>query len=149
MQEIAPILLERAKQELLECQQANQAYGLSLTQQDITELVHLREQALRATGRVEFGGGILPKLMAAFRTSPYVDNQNFAAVLAELQDAFYYFKNESYDRFSDDELVETMQTVFNGRAAGSAELLTAISLEELCRWARNDGSPHMDEEELW
>ena len=86
---------------------------------------------------MEFGGGILPKLIRAFCDSPYIDRQNYAATLGELQDAFYYFKNESEDRFSDDELITFMAKVFNGQAHGSAEVLATISLEELCRWARN------------
>lgn len=36
--------------------------------------------------------------------------------LGDLQDAFYYFKNESGDRFSDDDLIEFMEKVFNGQA---------------------------------
>lgn len=141
------LALAAAKEEIRCCGDLNSLYGLTLTETDITELVELRGQALRSTGRVEFGGGILPKLIRAFCDSPYVDQHNYAAVLADLQDAFYYFKNESEDRFSDDDLIEFMEKVFNGRAEGSTELLCAISLEELCRWARNgDRSRYADEE---
>lgn len=129
--------LSAAKEELRCCEDLNRFYGLTLTEADITELVQLRGQALKNTGRVEFGGGILPKLVRAFCKSPYVDSGNYAAVLGDLQDAFYYFKNESQDRFSDDDLIEFMEMVFNGRAEGSTELLCAISLEELCRWSRS------------
>ncbi len=149
MNELALIQLEKAKEELRLCAAENKLWGLTLSEADITELVVLRSQALRATGRVEFGGGILPKLMTAFRGSPYVDQQNFVTVLADLQEAFYYFKNESMDRFSDDDLLEFMETVFNGPAAGSTDLLCGISLEELCRWARSDGVINRGEEDLW
>lgn len=139
MEALTPIQLqmEAAKEEIRRCDDLNRLYGLVLTEADITELVELRGQALRHTGRMEFGGGILPKLIRAFCKSPYVDSRNYAAVLADLQDAFYYFKNESEDLFSDDDLIEFMAAVFNGRAEGSTELLCAISLEDLCRWARN------------
>lgn len=139
--------LEAAKEEIRCCGELNALYGLVLTEQDITELVQLRGQALRSTGRVEFGGGILPKLIRAFCKSPYVDNRNYAAVLGDLQDAFYYFKNESEDLFSDDDLIEFMAGVFNGRAEGSTELLCALSLDELCRWTRNGFRGRYDEEE--
>ena len=149
MDALIPMQLEAAKDELRSCEDVNRRYGLVLTEADITELVELRNQALRSTGRVEFGGGILPKLIRAFCNSPYVDNQNYAAVLADLQDAFYYFKNESGDLFSDDDLIEFMASVFNGRAEGSTELLCSISLEDLCRWARNGFTdPYADEEEF-
>lgn len=142
--------LSAAKEEIRRCNDLNQIYGLTLTESDITELVELRGNALRSTGRVEFGGGILPKLIRAFCKSPYVDPYNYATTLAELQDAFYYFKNEAEDRFSDDELIEFMANIFNGQAHGSAEVLTSISLEELCRWARNGfDNRYADEEAFW
>lgn len=147
---IRQMQLENAKNELRCCEELNRHYGLTLTEADITELVELRGQALRSTGRVEFGGGILPKLIRAFCKSPYVDAYNYAATLGELQDAFYYFKNECEDRFSDDDLIDFMERVFNGQAKGSAEVLTSISLEQLCRWARNDfDDKYADEEEFW
>lgn len=142
--------LSAAKEEIRRCNDLNQIYGLTLTESDITELVELRGNALRSTGRVEFSGGILPKLIRAFCKSPYVDPYNYATTLGELQDAFYYFKNESEDRFSDDELIEFMANIFNGQAHGSTEVLTSISLEELCRWARNGfDNRYADEEAFW
>ena len=148
--QIQKMQISKAKEEIRCCNARNQLYGLTLTEADITELVELRGQALRSTGRVEFGGGILPKLMRAFCKSPYVDSYNYATTLADLQDAFYYFKNESEDRFSDDELIEFMEKVFNGQAHGSTEVLITISLEELCRWARNDyDGRDADEEAFW
>ncbi len=146
MNELTP--MEAAKQQLRQCDEMNRRYGLTLTEAEITELAVLRGEALRATGRVEFGGGILPKLMKAFCKSPYVDNGNYAAVLADLQEAFYYFKNECEDRFSDDDLIEFMEQIFNGVAEGSAELLCSISLEDLCRWARNP-ELYQNEEAQW
>lgn len=147
--QIRQMQLSKAKEEVRRCSDLNALYGLKLTEQDITDLVELRGQALHDTGRVEFGGGILPKLIRTFCKSPYIDSYNYASVLGEMQDAFYYFKNESQDRFSDDELIDFMANVFNGQAHGSAEVLATISLEELCRWARNDFQEGFGEEERW
>ena len=58
-----------------------------------------------------------------------------------MQEAFYYFKTEAMDQFSDDELIEYMVKVFNGRAQGSAEYLTSTSLEALARYARSGFDP--------
>ena len=148
--QIRQMQISAAKEEIRCCEDLNRHYGLTLTEADITELVELRGEALRSTGRVEFGGGILPKLIRAFCKSPYVDPYNYATTLGDLQDAFYYFKNESQDLFSDDDLIEFMEKVFNGQARGSTDVLTTISLEQLCRWARNDfDDKFADEEELW
>ena len=149
MNEYLPMQLEKAKAEIRCCDELNAFHGLALTDADIAELVELRAKALQATGRIEFGGGVLPKLIRAFCDSPYVDSQNYAATLGELQDAFYYYKSESRDLFSDEELIELMAKVFNGRAEGCAELLTTISLEQLCRWARGGYDPSGDEEEFF
>ena len=148
--QIRQMQLSAAKEEIRCCQELNRFYGLTLSEADITELVELRGEALRNTGRVEFGGGVLPKLIRAFCKSPYIDSYNYATTLGDLQDAFYYFKNESHDLFSDDDLIEFMEKVFNGQAHGSTDVLTTISLEQLCRWARNDfDDKYADEEEFW
>ena len=148
--QIRQMQIANAKDEIRCCNELNQLHGLILTEADITELVELRGRALQATSRVEFGGGILPKLIQTFCKSPYVDSYNYAATLGDLQDAFYYFKNESDDRFSDDDLIEFMEKVFNGQAHGSTEVLSTISLEELCRWARNDFDDRCaDEDAFW
>lgn len=131
------LMIQAALSELEACEPENRACGLSLSRQDMLELVELRQEALSQTGRVEFGGGVLPKLMAAFRSSAYVDRENYPRILGELQDAFYAFKNESQDIFSDGELIDWMAEIFNGVAHGSTEILSSISLEQLCRWVRN------------
>ena len=130
-----------AFQEVRECNAYSSNFGLSLSETEIAELVTCRAEALRTSGRIEFGGGILPKLIQAFCDSPYINQENYADTLAELQEAFYYFKTEAMDLFSDDELIEYMVKVFNGRAQGSAEYLSGTSLEALARYARTEFDP--------
>lgn len=113
-------------------------HGLSLSEADIKELVVARISALHDTGRMEFQGGVLPKLIRAFCASPYIENETWAETLIELQEAFYYFKGDAEERFSDDELIEFMVKIFNGRAQGSAEYLINTSLDALCRYARQE-----------
>ena len=135
-----------AYQEVRECNAYSGNFGLVLSESEITELVSCRAEALRASGRIEFGGGILPKLIRAFCDSPYIDQNHYADTIAELQEAFYYFKTESMDRFSDEELIEFMVKVFNGRAQGSAEYISGTSLEALARYARTNYDPFNAEE---
>ncbi len=128
--------IQRGMQEIKECNEFSGRYGLMLNDAEIRELVEARKKALRDADRIEFGGGVLPKIIRAFCDSPYLDRENYAATLAELQEAFYYFKSDAQEAFSDDELVEFMADVFNERAQGSVDFLTTVSLEELCRYAR-------------
>lgn len=132
------IMIESAKQEVRACNAISEKFGLTLTEEEITELVECRVSALKDTGRIEFSGGILPKLIFAFCDSPFIESDNYAKTLAELQEAFYYYKNESQEHFTDDELIEFMVKVFNGRAQGSAEYLIETSLDALCRYARSE-----------
>ncbi len=129
--QIRKMQLEAAKEELRSYADMCSQYGLTLTDEDLTDLVEFRTEVLRNTGRVEFRGEILPKLIQTFCHSPYVDQENFTSVLNELQETFYELKNESKDLFSDDELIEFMNIIFNDAAEGSTELLTTILLEKL------------------
>ncbi len=128
--------LSLAHQELRECNAYSSNFGLVLSETDIAELVNCRVEALRVSGRIEFGGGILPKIIQAFCDSPYISQDNYAGTLAVLQDVFYYFKTETMDRISDDELIKFMVKVFNGEAQGSAEYLSDYSMELLAHYIR-------------
>ena len=145
MRKLAEMQKSHALAELRECNDLIQSYGLSLSEPQMAELVEARFNALRETGRVEFGQGILEKLMKAFCDSPYLTQENYLETLFELQDSFYYFKNESQDLFSDDELIAFMKRYFDGFCQGSLDCLSGTSLEELCRRARCSGVPGSDD----
>lgn len=127
---------------LRRCAGISARYGLALTEAEMLSLAESREAALTSAGRVELGGGILPKLVEAFCDSPFIQREDWAGTLGELQEAFYYFKTDACDRFTDGELIDFMVSVFNGRAQGSAEYLTGKSLEELSRYARQGFDGH-------
>jgi hypothetical protein len=128
------------RQELSASNRISEKFGLTLTQSQMQELAVRRTQALRDTGRVEFGGGILPKLILAFCDSPYLTQADYARTLAELQELFYAFKSESGERLTDDELLSEMRRCFDGPAGGGVEYLAGVSLEELCRALRQGGA---------
>lgn len=138
-----------ALSEVRECNGYSAAFGLRLSESAVKDLVAARAEALRNTGRVEFGGGILPKLIYAVCDSPFIRQDNYETTLAELQEAFYAFKNESNDTLTDDALIEMMTAVYNGCAQGCAEILAQMSVEELKRCAdkesvRQDGEENGD-----
>jgi hypothetical protein len=47
------------------------------------------------------------------------------------------------ERISDDELIEVMKEVYNGKAQGSLSYLSQTALEDLCRNLRFDSSDSM------
>jgi len=130
-----------AMHELQECNQFTEKFGLTLSKEQIQRLVNERFDALKENGRIEFGEGVLKKLVYAFCSSPYLYQFDYEDTIAVLQEIFYYFKNESDDRLSDDELIAFMRETFDGKAQGSMEYLAETSLEELCRNARYGYQP--------
>ena len=111
-------------------------YGLSLSERQIQTIAERRVEALEATGRIEFGRGIVKALVEAFCDSPFIDQENYEETILELLDSFYYFKNESEDRIPDDELIALMRQKFNTVCQGSVEYLSGTTLEDLCRNTR-------------
>jgi hypothetical protein len=128
--------MQREIQALDEMNRLTGRYGLSLSLSQIQNLMEQRLTALKDTGRVEFGQGILPKLIYAFCDSPYLTQQNFEATLIELQDIFYYFKGEAMEEIADDELIDAMKDAFDGKGQGSVEYVAQTVLENFCRQVR-------------
>ncbi len=111
-------------------------WGLSLTEEDTKLLLSDRKETLAAQRRIEFGEGILPKIIFTFCDSPYIYQDNYVDTIGRLQDIFYLFKNESLDEVSDDELLSYMKEQFDGPCEGSLDYLEDTSLEEFARQVR-------------
>lgn len=141
-QELALVQLQKSQAiaELRDCNHLTGRYGLTLSEAQIMSLVTQRFEVLQSTGRIEFGAGVLPKLIEAFCDSVYITQENYEEAVSTLQELFYYYKNESLDMISDDELIEFMRSNFDGPCQGSLDYLGDTSLEALCRNARYDKS---------
>lgn len=122
--------------ELRECNELTLKYGLSLSEQQMQNIINKRFEALKDTGRIEFGKGILKKLITEFCNSPYIMQDTYEDTIIDLQDSFYYFKNESNNLISDDELIKFMKQHFDGVCQGSLEYLNDTTLGDLCRNTR-------------
>lgn len=126
-------------QGIAEMNETTQKFGLVLTVEDAKMLVERRRETLQEQQRVEFGEGILPKLIFAFCDSAYICQNNYADTLMRLQEIFYLYKNESMDELTDDELLEYMKRAFDGECEGSLEYLEETVLEEFARDIRREG----------
>lgn len=133
---------------LAACNDKTRAYGLLLSPADLKELGAAREKALAATGRVEFGCGVLEKLAAAFCDSPYLGQPDYCETLSILQDLFYHFKKECCERAADDDLLEAMKRIYNGPAHGSTLYLADIGPEVMLQIIRFESlAPLMEDTE--
>lgn len=111
-------------------------FGLKLSEEDGSLLLTERKNILKKQERVEFGEGILPKLIFAFCDSPYIYQDNYTDTLGRLQEIFYMYKNETLDEITDDELIEFMKDQFDGPCQGSVDYLEDTSLEVYARNSR-------------
>lgn len=133
------MLIEQQKQEqlkVLECNKKTEQFGLVLSQEEANSLLLCRKTALGENQRVEFGEGILPKLILLFCDSQYINQDNYAEVLSELQDIFYTNKNETQDELTDDELLEFMRKQFDEICFGDLEYLRSTCMERYSRATR-------------
>lgn len=111
-------------------------FGLTLTEAEIAALAAGRSKALRDAGRIELGEGILPVLAETFCDSPYLQPLEYAGTLQTLQEAFYRFKTESQDRWTDEELLALLRRAYDGRAGGDVEYLAGMTPAEL--WGKEE-----------
>ncbi len=121
---------------ILSCNEKSGKYGLALTEKEAKQLLVCRRNALKEQRRVEFGEGILPKLIDSFCDSQYISQYEYMDTLASLQDIFYLYKNESMDELTDDELIAFMREQFEGVCYGSLEYLSETCLERFSRAVR-------------
>ncbi len=128
------LIQELAVAELEKCNAFTAQFGLTLSRYDAVELVETRTLALKGNGRIEFGGGVIQKIIREFCNSPYLSMHNYAESLHDLTDMFYFFKNETLDLMSDDDLIKFMKDKFDSICQGSLELLLG---RELFNMARN------------
>lgn len=108
-------------------------FGLCLSDDQIQGLMTCRRECLAEQQRVEFGQGILDKIIFAFCDSQYISQENYAETLARLQAIFYLYKNESMDELTDDELLLIMRNAFDEECQGSLEYLEETFLDQFAR----------------
>lgn len=142
------LIQKQAVNEIVKCNDYTVRFGLVLSEQDALELVETRSGSLSDNGRIEFGGGVIDKLIREFCDSPYIYKQNYVETLHELIEMFYFYKNETLDLISDDDLIRFMKNAYDGICQGSLELLSGRELERLARNIRfGYASDYLEEED--
>ncbi len=121
---------------ILEMNQVTNRFGLELTKEDTRVLVESRKEELIKQQRVEFKGGILPKLIFIFCDSAYIDQNNLVETLKRLQEIFYFYKNETLDELSDDELLDFMKEQYETVCFGDLDYLEGTILKDYAQKMR-------------
>ncbi|MGL5437309.1 MAG: DUF6323 family protein [Lachnospiraceae bacterium] len=124
------------KQAVQKTNEYTQQFGLSLSEDDTQLLLSERKSTLTGQERVEFGEGVLPRLIYAFCDSAYIYQDNYVDAIGRLQQIFYFYKNETMDEVSDDELIAFMKEEFENGCQGSLDFLEETCLERMGRAVR-------------
>ncbi|MGN0277288.1 MAG: DUF6323 family protein [Hominisplanchenecus sp.] len=121
---------------LAKANEKTERFGLVLSQEEMEALLEQRKEILKWEERIEFGEGILPKLVYTFCDSGYLSQQDYADTLGRLQEIFYQFKNEMQDRVTDEELLDFMREQFDEVCFGDLDYLESTCLEAFARKVR-------------
>ena len=115
--------------EVLASNRDTEKFGLALSEKEAQLLVAERGEVLRKERRVEFGQGILPKIIDTFCDSAYITQDSYCDTLIRLQEIFFLYKNEMLDEITDDELLEFMREQFDGVCCGDLDYLEGTCLD--------------------
>ena len=121
---------------VMETNQYTEQFGLALSKQDAELILENRKMTLREQRRIEFGEGIVPKLIHEFCDSAYIDQSNYADTIIRLQEIFYLYKNEMHDEISDDELIHLMKEQYELLCFGALDYLESTCLSDFAQAIR-------------
>lgn len=125
--------LQPVDDKILALNEVSREYGLVLTAEDAKELSEIRERSLKDNERLEIGLGAMDGIIRRFSRSSFINQENYAYVIAEVTDLFYYIKTETDDKVSDNELLDELYLRFEQRCRGSVDLLLGREGEILIR----------------
>lgn len=128
---------EQAVVEIIELNEKTKEYGLVLSPEEVRQMIHTRNQVLYNYGRVELSLQVTKELIEVFVASPYVYDGDYATLINELHEIFYYIKNETEDKIGDCRMIEMMRELFDGDCGGSLDLLKS-KLEEYAEVFRRE-----------
>jgi len=107
--------------------------SVTLTYEDERMLAERRAECLAAVERVEFGTPAVVAIAQAIKSSPYLTQENAAATLAHLQDAFYELRDELPVDVPDAEIVEALHRCLD--ELGDASEVAAMPADELMSYS--------------
>ncbi len=113
---------------------------LALKQEDIKEIIKSRNNTLKSYGRIELDINVTKRIIKNLYTSQYTDKDDYVESINDLQEIFYYLKNETLDQISDIEIIEIIDEFYN-KFSGRIEIVQEKSEEfaKQYRWGMGGG----------
>ena len=122
-------------------------YGLIINESTAKEIAVYRNKALIENERFEINSNAITRLTSAFLETRYINQEDFADIIGEIINLFYYIKNETENAVPDDDLISEMLKVFNETCFGSVELMQSKGLEKILRKFNFDDTDIWDDYE--
>lgn len=119
------ILLQEQNQlsKVIKTNELTEQFGLSLTEQEAKLILEERKNSLAEQKRIEFGEGIVTKIIYEFCDSDYIHQSDYVDTIIRLQEIFYLYKNEMQDEITDNELLHLMKEQFENLCFGDLDYL--------------------------
>ncbi|MCC0740368.1 DUF6323 family protein [Clostridioides sp. ZZV14-5902] len=117
---ISPIILssmhqnlkEIERNELLETNKESKCYGLVLSEEDVKDIITSRNDTLKGYGRIELEIKVTKQLIENIYTSQFTNMDDYLETINDMQEIFYYLKNETDDKICDDEIIEILDELY-------------------------------------
>lgn len=122
------LLQQTALLNVEETNRKTEAFGLVLSIEDAKMIAAERNRILREQKRVEFGPGIVEKIIYEFCDSDFIQQSNYVETILRLQEIFFLYKNEMLDEISDAELLHFMREQFETVCFGDLDYLEGTCL---------------------
>lgn len=132
------VLLQQQNQlgEVLATNKAAEQFGLVLSEQDAELILEERKNVLKKQRRVEFGEGIVARIIYEFCDSEFIDQEHYTDTVIRLQEIFYLYKNEMNDEITDGELLHLMKEQFELICFGDLDYLENTCLANFAQAVR-------------
>lgn len=139
------LLTRRLVEDILSINETIGQYALSLSEADAKMLAAVDRDSIKENDRIQFGKSAVLKIIEKFSQSSYINQSDFAVMIAGLTEIFYEAKEESLDSLTDDEVIDIMFDFFENKSGGDLELLGGRDMESLIRCLRN-GEPYCEDD---
>lgn len=113
------------------CNEYTSNFGLTLSDNQINNIIERRIETLKNTERIEFRESVIDKIIKEFCDSAYIFQSNYAETIYELIEIFYEYKNETFDLVSDNELIDFMKKSFDGICQGDLDYLSGTVMYKM------------------
>ncbi|MFL0196841.1 DUF6323 family protein [Clostridium sp. WILCCON 0269] len=127
-----------AVNELLKLNTYLKKQNLTLTLEDMKDILNTRNFTLKAHGRIELDINLTKDIIKELGNSPYVNQHNLVESINDIYEIFHYIKNCTSDFLGDEEIFKAVMFFYNKVYNGSIELLKGKGIEKIISNFKNN-----------